>query len=144
MRAVLLFASAVAGALGQPRARHAHGGGFLARGAGGMTEAFATDRHAGAFLAHIHLDTWRDFYAFSETNTHKNLQNILEFSEKSIDNYNLIGYNNTRKAEDNLLRKEVRKVEEMTSRQTVQLIEWLRAQGFTEAQIVECIEYINK
>ena len=44
----------------------------------------------------------------------------------------------------NLLRKEVRNVEEMTSRQTVRLIEWLRAQGFTEAQIVECIEYINK
>ena len=35
-------------------------------------------------------------------------------------------------------------MEEMTSRQTVRLIEWLRAQGFTEAQIVECIEHINK
>ena len=32
----------------------------------------------------------------------------------------------------------------MTSRQTVRLIEWLRAQGFTEEQILKCIEYINK
>jgi hypothetical protein len=32
----------------------------------------------------------------------------------------------------------------MTARQTVRLIEWLRANGFTESQIVECIEYINK
>lgn len=31
----------------------------------------------------------------------------------------------------------------MTSRQTVRLIEWLRAQGFTEEQILQCIEYIN-
>lgn len=50
----------------------------------------------------------------------------------------------TCKAEGNLLRKEVRKVDEMTARQTVRLIEWLRAQGFTEEQIVECIEHINK
>lgn len=32
----------------------------------------------------------------------------------------------------------------MTARQTVKLIEWLRAQGFTEEQILKCIEYINK
>lgn len=35
-------------------------------------------------------------------------------------------------------------VDEMTATQTVRLIEWLRANGFTEVQIVECIEYINK
>lgn len=35
-------------------------------------------------------------------------------------------------------------MEEMTSAQTIRLIEWLRLKGFTEAQIVECIEYINK
>lgn len=44
----------------------------------------------------------------------------------------------------NLLRKEVRKVEEMTSRQTVRLIEWLKKQGFTDEQIVKCLEYINQ
>lgn len=33
---------------------------------------------------------------------------------------------------------------EMTASQTVRLIEWLRSMGFTEAQIVACIEYINK
>jgi hypothetical protein len=35
-------------------------------------------------------------------------------------------------------------VEEMTARQTVRLIEWLRAQGFNEEKIVECLEFINK
>lgn len=44
----------------------------------------------------------------------------------------------------NPLRKEVRNVEEMTSRQTVRLIEWLKKQGFTDEQIVECLEYINQ
>lgn len=32
----------------------------------------------------------------------------------------------------------------MTARQTVRLIEWLRAQGFTDEQIVECLKYINE
>ena len=32
----------------------------------------------------------------------------------------------------------------MTANQTVRLIEWLKVQGFTDAQIVACIEYINK
>lgn len=35
-------------------------------------------------------------------------------------------------------------MDEMSAKQIVRLIEWLRSQGFTEAQIVECIEYINK
>lgn len=35
-------------------------------------------------------------------------------------------------------------MEEMTARQTVRLIEWLREQGFTSEQIIECLEYINK
>lgn len=35
-------------------------------------------------------------------------------------------------------------LEEMTASQTIKLIEWLRAQGFTEEQILKCIEYINK
>lgn len=39
----------------------------------------------------------------------------------------------------------MRKVEEMmTSRQTVRLIEWLKKQGFTDEQIVKCLEYINQ
>ena len=41
------------------------------------------------------------------------------------------------------LRKEVRKMEGMTENQTKRLIEWLKAQGMTDAQIVECLEYIN-
>lgn len=35
-------------------------------------------------------------------------------------------------------------MDELTSRQTVRLIEWLRANGFTDEQIIECIEFINK
>lgn len=35
-------------------------------------------------------------------------------------------------------------MDEMSARQTVRLIEWLRAQGFTDEQIVECLEYINR
>lgn len=33
---------------------------------------------------------------------------------------------------------------EMTASQIVRLIEWLKANGFNDKQIVECIEYINK
>lgn len=32
---------------------------------------------------------------------------------------------------------------DMTAIQTVKLIEWLTANGFTDEQIVECIKYIN-
>lgn len=32
----------------------------------------------------------------------------------------------------------------MTARQTRLLIEWLRSQGMTEEQIVECFEFINQ
>ncbi len=32
----------------------------------------------------------------------------------------------------------------MTATQTLRLIEWLKANGFTDSQIVECLEYINK
>lgn len=32
----------------------------------------------------------------------------------------------------------------MTASQIVRLIEWLKANGFNDKQIVECIEYINK
>jgi len=35
-------------------------------------------------------------------------------------------------------------MEELRSTEILKLIEWLRANGFTEAQIVECIEYIHK
>lgn len=34
-------------------------------------------------------------------------------------------------------------MEGMTENQTKRLIEWLKAQGMTDAQIVECLEYIN-
>lgn len=33
---------------------------------------------------------------------------------------------------------------EMTAKQTIKLIEWLKAQGMTDEQIVKCLEYINK
>ena len=35
-------------------------------------------------------------------------------------------------------------MEEMTSAQILRLIEWLKAQGFSDAQIVACIEHISK
>jgi len=34
--------------------------------------------------------------------------------------------------------------EGMTANQTLRLIEWLKANGFNDAKIVECLEYINK
>ncbi len=30
-----------------------------------------------------------------------------------------------------------------TASQTLKLIEWLKANGFSDAKIVECLEYIN-
>lgn len=33
---------------------------------------------------------------------------------------------------------------EMTENQTVRLIEWLKANGFKDEKIVECMTYINK
>lgn len=33
---------------------------------------------------------------------------------------------------------------EMTAAQTVRLIEWLKAKGMTDAEIVECLKYINE
>lgn len=33
---------------------------------------------------------------------------------------------------------------EMTASQTVRLIEWLKAKGLTDEQIVECFKYINE
>ena len=35
-------------------------------------------------------------------------------------------------------------MEEMRATEILRLIEWLKAQGFTIEQIVECIEYIHK
>ena len=35
-------------------------------------------------------------------------------------------------------------MEEMTMKQVARLIEWLKDKGFTDAQILECIEYISK
>jgi hypothetical protein len=32
----------------------------------------------------------------------------------------------------------------MTVKQIARLIEWLKANGFTEKQIIECIEYLSK
>ena len=34
--------------------------------------------------------------------------------------------------------------EGMTESQTVKLIEWLKAKGLTDKEIVDCITYINK
>ena len=33
---------------------------------------------------------------------------------------------------------------EMSESQTVRLIEWLKAKGLTDTEIVECLKYINK
>lgn len=33
--------------------------------------------------------------------------------------------------------------EGMTASQTLRLIEWLKANGFNDAKIVECLEFIN-
>lgn len=35
-------------------------------------------------------------------------------------------------------------MEEMTLKQVAKLIEWLRAKGHTETEIIECIEHIGK
>lgn len=35
-------------------------------------------------------------------------------------------------------------MDEMTENQTHRLIEWLRAKGLSDTEIVECLEYINK
>jgi hypothetical protein len=35
-------------------------------------------------------------------------------------------------------------VDEMTVKQIAKLIEWLKANGFDEAKIIECIEYLSK
>ena len=32
----------------------------------------------------------------------------------------------------------------MSESQTVRLIEWLKAKGLTDTEIVECLKYINK
>lgn len=33
---------------------------------------------------------------------------------------------------------------DMTENQTLRLIEWLKSKGLTDAEIVECMTYINK
>ena len=35
-------------------------------------------------------------------------------------------------------------MDEMTENQTHRLIEWLRAKGLSDTEIVECLEYIDK
>ncbi len=54
-------------------------------------------------------------------------------------------YNDNRKAEGPSPRYERREdmEEGMTANQTLRLIEWLKANGFDDAKIVECLEYIN-
>ena len=69
---------------------------------------------------------------------------IVKKSKKDLDFYTSMGYNNIRKAEVKLLRKEVRKMNEITENQTSRLIEWLKAKGLSDTEIVECMEYINK
>lgn len=39
---------------------------------------------------------------------------------------------------------ERRAMNEMTSKEVVNLIDWLKKQGMTAEQILECIEYIEK
>ena len=63
--------------------------------------------------------------------------------QKTLDFYTPMRYNNIRKAEVKLLRKEVRKMENMTENQTLRLIKWLKAKGLSDKEIVECLEYIN-
>lgn len=35
-------------------------------------------------------------------------------------------------------------MEDMTIKQISRLIEWLKAKGFTETDIIDCIEYLGK
>lgn len=35
-------------------------------------------------------------------------------------------------------------MEDMTVKQIARLIEWLKANGFTDQQIIDCIEYLGK
>ena len=69
---------------------------------------------------------------------------LVKISTKSVDNYTLIEYNNTRKAGKQSPKKGSEEMEEMRATEILRLIEWLKAQGFNDTQIVECIEYISK
>ena len=54
-------------------------------------------------------------------------------------------YNSIVRQGQNPLRKEGGQMQEpMTESQTIKLVEWLKAQGMTDSQIVDCITYINK
>lgn len=38
--------------------------------------------------------------------------------------------------------KETQEVNNMTSKELCNLIEWLKSQGHTEAEVIECIEFV--
>lgn len=42
------------------------------------------------------------------------------------------------------LKKGSEEMEDMTVKQIARLIEWLKANGFTDQQIIDCIEYLGK
>ena len=47
-------------------------------------------------------------------------------------------------SKDNRRKPERRNMNEMTSKEVVNLIDWLKKQGMPADQILECIEYIEK
>ena len=66
--------------------------------------------------------------------------NFWKILEKTLDKYTHWVYNTlvrriTKGSED---------MSDMTAAQTVRLIEWLKAKGLTDAEIVECLKYINE
>jgi hypothetical protein len=79
----------------------------------------------------------------SEASTQKNIQKIQKILRKGVDFLSPMWYNIYVRRGRKPLRKEVRKME-MTENQTVRLIEWLKENGHTDEQIVECLTYINK
>ena len=61
-----------------------------------------------------------------------------------IDRYDHICYSILVRQRKPPLQKGSEDMEEMTMKQVARLIEWLKDKGFTDAQILECIEYISK
>lgn len=61
---------------------------------------------------------------------------------QTMDRLSIMGYNIlVRQRETSYERRE--DMEEMTANQTLRLIEWLKANGFDDSKIVECLEFIN-
>ena len=71
------------------------------------------------------------------------MQKKLKSLQLTTDKRNYIVYNMFVRQSKALIERGG-EMDEMTASQTLRLIEWLRSNGFTDKQIVECIEYISK